>query len=309
MKKIDISLVKKYINGEDLGEFTSEQLENDKDFMMGVISYTNDPKMYSFCSESVKQNYEFVKYLVLKFKDNSEFITAIADNYLDNTDTDWERRELNIIMEKVLPKELAEKYEMINETLYFEKRLEVEIAEAKDSKLESMIGMGFWLMFDQYNVMGCIEEMAVFEKEKYQKNPTGLNALMIALNYKMSEKSEKEIMVFELDDNSKVHFYYDKDTNEIEILKTEGRASNLTTDELESKIRNFQNNALERITEILGTKEEFLNLSNSDCDEKMSEKDYQKETLSSLKQTLINQKQEILSNQTTEKEKTKTLKK
>ena len=164
-------------------------------------------------------------------------------------------------------------------------------------------------MFDQYNVMGCIEEMAVFEKEKYQKNPTGLNALMIALNYKMSEKSKKEIMVFELDDNSKVHFYYDKDTNEIEILKTEGRASNLTTDELESKIRNFQNNALERITEILGTKEEFLNLSNIDCDEKMSEKDYQKETLSSLKQTLINQKQEILSNQTTEKEKTKTLKK
>ena len=151
MKKIDMSLVKKYVNGEDLGEFTSEQLENDKDFMMGVISYTNDTKMYSFCSNSVKQDYEFVKYLVLKFKDNPEFITIVADNYLDNTDTDWERRELNIIMEKVLPKELSEKYEMVNETLYFEKRLEVEIAEAKDPKLESMVGMGFWLMFDQYN--------------------------------------------------------------------------------------------------------------------------------------------------------------
>lgn len=151
MKKIDISLVKKYVNGEDLGNFTSEQLENDKDFMMGVISYTNDTKMYSFCSEQVKQDYEFVKYLVLKFRDNPEFITAVADNYLDNTDTDWERRELNIIMEKVLPKELSEKYEMVNETLYFEKRLEVEIAEVKDSKLETMIGMGFWIMFNQYN--------------------------------------------------------------------------------------------------------------------------------------------------------------
>ena len=151
MKKIDISLIRKYVNGEDLGEYSIEQLENDKDFMMGVISYTNDTKMYSSCSELVKQDYEFVKYLVLKFKDNSEFITTVADNYLNNTDTDWERRELNIIMEKVLPKELAEKYEMVNETLYFEKRLEVEIAEAKDSKLESMIGMGFWLMFDQYN--------------------------------------------------------------------------------------------------------------------------------------------------------------
>ena len=107
MKKIDISLIRKYVNGEDLGEYSIEQLENDKDFMMGVISYTNDTKMYSSCSELVKQDYEFVKYLVLKFKDNSEFITAVADNYLDNTDTDWERRELNIIMEKVLPKELS----------------------------------------------------------------------------------------------------------------------------------------------------------------------------------------------------------
>ena len=72
MKKIDISLVKKYANGEDLGEFTSDQLENDKDFMMGVISYTNDIKIYSLCSESIKKDYEFVKYLVLKFKDNPE---------------------------------------------------------------------------------------------------------------------------------------------------------------------------------------------------------------------------------------------
>lgn len=151
MKKIDISLVKKYVNGEDLGEFTSEQLENDKDFMMWVISYTNDIKMYSFCSESVKLNYEFVEYLVLKFKDNSEFIMTVADNYLDNADTDWESKELSIIMEKVLPKELAEKYEVLNETSYFLKRLEVEIAKAKDSKLESMVGMGFLLMFDQYN--------------------------------------------------------------------------------------------------------------------------------------------------------------
>ena len=151
MKKIDISLVKKYVNGEDLGEFTSEQLENDKDFMMRVISYTNDIKMYPFCSETVKQNYEFVKYLVLKFKDNSDFIIAVADNYLDNTDTDWESKELSIIMERVLPRKLSEKYQVLNETLYFTKRLEVEIAKEKDSKLESMVGMGFWFLFDQYN--------------------------------------------------------------------------------------------------------------------------------------------------------------
>ena len=151
MKKIDISLVKKYVNGEDLGEFTIEQLENDKEFMMRVISYTNDIKMYFFCSDKVKQDYEFVKYLVLKFKDNSDFITLVADNYLDNTDTDWESKELSIIMERVLPRKLSEKYQVLNEISYFTKKLEIEIVEAKDLKLESMVGMGFWLIFDQYN--------------------------------------------------------------------------------------------------------------------------------------------------------------
>ena len=151
MKKIDISLVKKYVNGEDLGEFTIEQLENDKEFMMRVISYTNDIKMYFFCSDKVKQDYEFVKYLVLKFKDNSDFITSVADNYLDNTDTDWESKELSIIMERVLPRKLSEKYQVLNEISYFTKKLEIEIVEAKDLKLESMVGMGFWLIFDQYN--------------------------------------------------------------------------------------------------------------------------------------------------------------
>ena len=151
MKKIDISLVKNYVNGEDLGEFTIEQLENDKNFMMRVISYTNDIKMYSFCSDKVKQDYEFVKYLVLKFKDNLDFIILVADNYLDNTETDWESKELSIIMERVLPRELSEKYQVLNEISYFTKRLEIEIVEDKDSKLESMVGMGFWLIFDQYN--------------------------------------------------------------------------------------------------------------------------------------------------------------
>ena len=151
MKKQDISLIKKYINGEDLDEYLIKQLENDTDFMIGVISYTNDFKMYSACSEQVKKDYELVKYLVLKFKDDTDFITTVADYYLDNTDTDWERRELGIIMEKVLPKGLSDKYIVMNETAYFTKRIANEVAEVKAPKLGAMIGMGFWLIFDQYN--------------------------------------------------------------------------------------------------------------------------------------------------------------
>ena len=88
MKNIDASLIEKYINGDDLGEYSIEQLENDKDFMTSVINYTNDVKMYSLCSDELKKDYEFVKYLVLKFKNNPDYITKIADYYFGNSDID-----------------------------------------------------------------------------------------------------------------------------------------------------------------------------------------------------------------------------
>lgn len=151
MKKTDISLIKKFVNGEDLGEYSMEQLENNTDFMIDVISYTGDYKMYSSCSEEVKKDYKLVKYLVLKFKDKEDFITKVADNYLYNADTDLERIELCIIMENILPEDLSGKYRSISKAVYFTRRVEIEALEIKDPKIETMIGMGFWLIFDQYN--------------------------------------------------------------------------------------------------------------------------------------------------------------
>jgi len=156
MKKIDISLVKKYISGEELGEYSSEQLENDKDFMIGVVSYTNDSKIYNLCSDEIKKDYDFVKYLILKFRNNSEFITEVAEYYLNNTDSEIERIELNILMSILLPNELSSKYEISSETAYYTKRVEIEIEKAKDLNLESMIGEGFLLIFDSYNCSDII---------------------------------------------------------------------------------------------------------------------------------------------------------
>ena len=59
MIKIDISLVRKYINGEELGNYSREQLENDKDFIMEVINNTNNPNIYFSCSERLKKDYNF----------------------------------------------------------------------------------------------------------------------------------------------------------------------------------------------------------------------------------------------------------
>ena len=126
-------------------------MENAKNFIMGIINYTNDSNIYNSCSDELKKDYDFVKYLVLKFKDNTDFITMVADYYLDNTDTEIERIELNILMSQLLPNGLASKYGISSEAAYYTKRVEIEIAKAKDSSLESMIGEGFLLIFDSYN--------------------------------------------------------------------------------------------------------------------------------------------------------------
>ena len=124
--------------------------------MISVISYTNDYKMYYYCSEEVKKDYEFVKYIVYNFKNNTDFVIQVANHYFNNSNNELERIELSIIMEKILPKDLSNNYKEINETNYYMKRVEIEIAELKEPKLKKMIDMGYWLIFDQYNESNII---------------------------------------------------------------------------------------------------------------------------------------------------------
>ena len=42
MKKYSRGLINKYINGEEIIDYNIEELEDDKDFMMQVISISND---------------------------------------------------------------------------------------------------------------------------------------------------------------------------------------------------------------------------------------------------------------------------
>ena len=100
MKKYNNQLIMDYINGNDIEDYDLDELENDKLFMTKVIDFSNDEKMYNFCSEKLKKDYEFIKYIILKFRNNIEFITEVADYFLDNTDTDYERTELLIIIQR-----------------------------------------------------------------------------------------------------------------------------------------------------------------------------------------------------------------
>ena len=156
MKKYSKELINKYIKGEDIENYQIEELENNKDFMIQVIKETNDKNIYNLCTEKVKKDYEMVKFMVLTYNDDLNFITDIADKYLKETGDSLERIELALIMLDLTLKkdnEKATKYKMIVDTIFFSKRLEIEICKAKqnDDDYSREVGIGFWYMFDLYN--------------------------------------------------------------------------------------------------------------------------------------------------------------
>ena len=155
MEKINKKLIIDYINGNDVKGYNIEELEEYKEFMMSVISLSNDEKFYNLCGDGIKKDYEFVKYLVLKFKNKLDFICNVADYYLDNTENELERSELIILMNKLTNqnKEKQSKYKLLSEAMFTAKIVQIEMAkiELNDDFASSKIGMGFLIIYDSYN--------------------------------------------------------------------------------------------------------------------------------------------------------------
>ena len=90
MKKYSRELINRYINSEDITIYDIDELENDKDFMMQVISVSGDNNFYNLCSDNVKCDYEFVKYLIIKFKHKIDFVCEVADYFLSHVGKELE---------------------------------------------------------------------------------------------------------------------------------------------------------------------------------------------------------------------------
>ena len=167
-KNFDISLIKNYINGDSLGKYSIDELENNCEFMKEVIDYTNDCNIYNLCSDNLKKDYTFVKYLVNKFNNNYEFIDKISSYYLNNGKNKMNKKELCILLENILPKELSEKYYRINTIKFYVDRLRIEMYNKKNPSTKDLVGMGFInfnkeysnnkITFDYY-VKSLIEEI------------------------------------------------------------------------------------------------------------------------------------------------------
>lgn len=159
---IDIKLVIDYVMGNDIVDYDIEELENDYKFMKKVIIYTNDKKMYNFCSEGVKNNYDFVKFLITKFNKDVDFIVEVADNYLKNSDDEYNKTELEIIMYNLLRNSkninLA-KYSLLADARYITKRVDFETAKYEyDEETMELLQLGFMLVVDSFSYSDIVME-------------------------------------------------------------------------------------------------------------------------------------------------------
>ena len=148
-------LINNYINGLDIDNYNIDELENNKDFMLSVIKYSNDFNFYNLCSVNVKSNYELVKYLVLNYKSNINFIIKVCEYYLNNKQEDVYYIELLLIMISILPKDndYYIKYSLLLESIYSRVRVENIMLKEYDKSedFNTKLGLGFFLIYDDYN--------------------------------------------------------------------------------------------------------------------------------------------------------------
>lgn len=164
----DVRILWNYINGYYLENV--DELESDYRFMMDVIKMARDKNMYNLCSHDIKCNYDFVKFLILTFKDDKEFVHGVASYYLNNTNIeDVTASELVFIMCDILDKyKDNDKYLM-----YFVRRAGIvtttraymyDFMSEEDFNTRKLLGMGFVLLLDS-DFAGCSSIMKYVAEE------------------------------------------------------------------------------------------------------------------------------------------------
>ena len=153
MRKSDLSLVRKYIEGEDLGEVDIEELENDPEFMLSVIIESNDFKMYQFCSLDVKRNYDFVKGIIDKYRiSNPDFVSEVAYQFICLTDDRTRAFEVGIFLNYNMACDSADGF---NYFIMAKEAVDMSIIEACKSKqgeeqFKEEFKSGFIILLEQY---------------------------------------------------------------------------------------------------------------------------------------------------------------
>lgn len=164
-------LIFDYVNGNDIYGCSVDELEDNPEFMMDVIKYTKDKRMYDLCSDRVKNNHKFVKFMIETFKDDVDFVTSLALNYLNKVNEESiTYKEILVLTSELIGDcdnliVLKLKQEIFK-TLEIGS-IESALKDESDYKVKKELGMGFIYIIDNYGNSDIIKNY--FAKEFIEK--------------------------------------------------------------------------------------------------------------------------------------------
>lgn len=146
--KYDRKIIWNYIHGNDLNGYDTEILENDREFMMDVINISNDKKMYNFCSEQLKGDYIFIKYLIEKYKTDIDYVRNLVSNFIKyNTTLDVnEKMEISIMLYNLLSPEersMLDGLDILAFYTFYKTNIELALEDKENEDIKDLLGMGF----------------------------------------------------------------------------------------------------------------------------------------------------------------------
>lgn len=148
MENVDKKLVLDYVCGNEL-DVNCEDLENNPAFMLEVLRFTKDSRMYRLCSDEVKINADFVLGILEIFKHDDNFSEEVFIYYFENAE--YSLDYLNTIAI------CAEKYHLpvaaLKMMAYFtteQARINAVQFGIDDEEEKREIGLGFAIFEDEY---------------------------------------------------------------------------------------------------------------------------------------------------------------
>ena len=102
MKKYSRKLLSDCLLGKSIDDYDIDELESNPEFIKEIIDFSNDKSMYNLCDDELKKNFNLMKFLVLKFKDDEQFIKKIARDFSKCSDNETDIFEINIIVSELV---------------------------------------------------------------------------------------------------------------------------------------------------------------------------------------------------------------
>lgn len=142
-------LVLAYINGDDTS-YELDDLENNAEFMMRVILKTNDKNSYNCCSEKLKTDSNFIKFLISKFHDDLEYVDKIVNYFISASNDAGLNLDLLIFLANFEDKRISLKYmEKVNNYVSLEIRNINEFLKNQPNE-EVQTDLGFGMIIEEY---------------------------------------------------------------------------------------------------------------------------------------------------------------